>query len=629
MSSLANLLKNIKRYAKHKNAAQLEKIKQTAAEVLEKHKSLDLEIIDKKHPESIHYTPLHAAINIGSLEVFELLIEMGASPFFKPNNSQSMSVILDLANSDSEDKKRLFNWLIQDEHSPIFTWKKLEKNNNELFLEFQKSGLVPEEQSDILPLHKAIEAGRLDLVKAIISLSDSIEKAGNIVNKSILKPAIINFLEEKENAKEILIYLLKQANLEKEELIKLPALIASCIPKVKDNLVYEVVKLLVKHGANPNVFTSSNGMTLVMYAMAHGYKKLFNFLLKKVDAKILNHEAFSSPYYLAFQLFNISSNGLTSDIPKLIVKLKERGVEFDRIISKPVLIEHFPMHAKGEGLVENMPILHFYLSSLEAETFFSSIDKHIEVIQTLIANGADPLAKAKFTLTKESFEPNQKEVKQMELTASEYFKNIIEKIHDKGSLLKNYQDEQAFLAEISSKDKEEQKDLRKLFCQFRNLLLVLSGQEPNYSKLPKSKKSDKSEVAVTVALKPVIEPNLAALEPLSIFDKLILARTDEKQDSWKVLKKELVDFVKEAQTKEDFLERIEKCKKPLQLHYDISTSSKGEIVYGSRAYRFFHYFDTYKCPNSWEQLRKWGQDKYEVDINIQNERNNSVALAHG
>lgn len=323
------------------------------------------------------------------------------------------------------------------------------------------------------------------------------------------------------------------------------------------------------------------------------------------------------------------------------MRLKERGVEFDRIISKPLLIEHFPMHAEGEGLAENMSVLHFYLSSLETETFFSSIDKHIEVIQTLIANGANPLAKAKFTLTKESSESNQKEVKQMELTASEYFKNIIEKIHDKGSLLKNYKDEQAFLAEISSKSNEEQKDLCKLFCQFRNFLLVLSGEEPNYSKLPKRKKSDKSEVPVTVApklvetaepveaLKPVAEPSLAALEPLSIFDKLILARTDEKQDNWKVLKKELVDFVKEAQTKEDFLERIEKCKKPLQLHYDISTGSKGEIVYGSRAYRFFHYFDTYKFPNSWEQLRKWGQDKYEVDINIQNERNNSIALANG
>ncbi|MCW8444475.1 Fic family protein [Fluoribacter gormanii] len=108
--------------------------------------------------------------------------------------------------------------------------------------------------------------------------------------------------------------------------------------------------------------------------------------------------------------------------------------------------------------------------------------------------------------------------------------------------------------------------------------------------------------------------------------RLLGARETKNQKEWQVLKKSLVNYVKESESLSDFLARVEQLKKPLQLHFNVTTNPQGEVIYGSAMYRFFHYFDPYKFPNSWETLRKFGQDTYGIDINEQYEPKKALQL---
>lgn len=71
----------------------------------------------------------------------------------------------------------------------------------------------------------------------------------------------------------------------------------------------------------------------------------------------------------------------------------------------------------------------------------------------------------------------------------------------------------------------------------------------------------------------------------------------------------MLEYVKQVESLQEFLFRIDQFKKPLQLHYNISTNSEGKVVsQGSLLYRFFHMFDSHKFPQSWGTLRQFGKD---------------------
>lgn len=54
------------------------------------------------------------------------------------------------------------------------------------------------------------------------------------------------------------------------------------------------------------------------------------------------------------------------------------------------------------------------------------------------------------------------------------------------------------------------------------------------------------------------------------------------QNEWNILKNSMIDFIKESDSLPDFLARGEQFKKPLHLHFNITTNIKGEVVrYGS------------------------------------------------
>ncbi|PWY55012.1 hypothetical protein DGG96_13950 [Legionella qingyii] len=132
-----------------------------------------------------------------------------------------------------------------------------------------------------------------------------------------------------------------------------------------------------------------------------------------------------------------------------------------------------------------------------------------------------------------------------------------------------------------------------------------------------------------------LDPNNAELKsdividnfnPQEFEDKLLKERGSNNQKEWQALQKSLVNYVKESESLSDFLARVKQLKKTLQLHFYVTTNSIGEEIYGSEMYRFFHYFDSYKFPNSWETLRKFGQDTYGIDINTQDEQNDALQL---
>ncbi|MFJ1268561.1 hypothetical protein ACD661_08355 [Legionella lytica] len=390
------------------------------------------------------------------------------------------------------------------------------------------------------------------------------------------------------------------------------------------------MELLLQHGAILEVTNPHNGKTPLMTAMSMGYFSLFTFFLAKADASTLNHRTISKPYYLLFQLFDVYENRLVElDIFALLAELKNKGLEFDKTIDYSAPSDpfgHRSYEKQREIFASNMSLLHFYVDNLthNRDDFFPLLDKHLNVIQALIAQGVDFTVKATFISTKEEGMNEAYEAKKVkiirELTAAEYLRHIAEEIigYDSDAyLIKAYQDENEFLQHIEPRSRTGQIKLHQRFHQFRNLERVLSGKKPLvYSGLPDVRKIEQ------LALKHHDSPEGHApdMDPQSVNTGLLHARDRADHDKWDKLKKLIVDYVKNAESLPDFLERVEEFKTPLQLHFEVNKDAQGEVVsYGSWLYRCVHYFDPYKYPNSWEALRAFGKKTYGIDINTQYE----------
>lgn len=633
--SIENLYSAINEYNGSKNKAKkLKDIKSKAKKVIKEHQTLNL------HHDSISSfaaCPLQAAIDC--LDVFKMLVGLGANPFFNPKPELDSPIDI-LANKYfssycKTEEEVTFEWLMTDKDSPVFTWNKLAENSR-LYQEFIAANLAPKDlQINELPIHVAIQAGRIDLVQEVIKAAGSMQAAGDINRMSILSSAIQAVFLGQKNALEILQYLLQQgASTQKSNGLKLPPIMQVLTAQVfflshgQEKLASTLVELLLKHGATLEVTNPNNGNNPLMTAMSMGYSSLFTSFLAKADVITLNHRATSKPYYLLFQLFDVFENRLVGlDILNLLSELKSKGLEFDKTIDYSAPADPFGNSSYGERrevFASNMSLLHFYVDNLthKQDDFFPSLDKHLAVIQALIAHGVDPKVKATFTFTKEERVEGVYETKKVkisrELTAAEYLRQIADKVigYDSGAhLIKLYHDENEFLQHIEHKSSEEQIKLHKHFHQFRNLERVLSGEKPLvYSGLPDARKIEQ------LALKrPDSQEELAPSVNLNIVKAgLLNARDLHDHDDWKRLKNSIVDYVKGAESLPEFLERVEQFKKPLQLHFDVNMDANGEVVsYGSLSYRFFHYFDPYKFPSSWESLRAFGQKTYGVDINIQ------------
>ncbi|MCW8409614.1 ankyrin repeat domain-containing protein [Legionella sp. PATHC035] len=617
---------------------QLKKIEELANKVLEKHHTLNL-----VQEDALRKTPLEAAIFAASLPAFQLLLGLGADLFFK-SKPDMMSAIDILAYMSLRlpytSKKPLFEWIMTAKESPVFNWTRL-NDNPTLFAAFQQAGLIPQKPTlNELPIHVAIQAGQIDLIQQVVKAAGSIQKAGDFCQMSILKPAILAVLKGQKHSLAILRYLLQQgASNQTWDTNNLPALMQAILTENpahfydgNQEAVVDIVNLLFEYGATLDVTEPTKNNTPLMSAMERGHKNLFYCLLEKADAKVLNHCAALPPHYLIFQLFNKFANRLRRiDVLKLLAELKEKGLEFDKTIDCSYQIDPFNEKSLSETRAvsaQNMSVLHYYIQNMKISTDdpLESMDEHLKIIQALIAHGVNFKTKATFTLTPNVMTADsgaQKVQSRMELTASEYARKIAYHIlnHYHASLIKEHQDENAFLRDITDQSREEQTRLHKIFHQFRNLERVLSGEKSlPYCGLPNIKKREQCALQKPKAeSKPI--PALyqlvleADFEPTRFKSLLINARTQHIHSSWQALKTSLVDYVKETDSLQDFLARLEQFKESLQLHFNVTTNSKGEVIYGSRIYRFFHYFDPHKFPNSWETLRKYGQETYGIDIN--------------
>ncbi len=619
---------------------QLKTIENLARKVIKKHGSLNF------YYDHAYYrtTPLEAGIRAASLDVLQLLIKLGADLFFKPQPDMPSAIEL-LANnyfslSARKENMSLFEWVTRDAESPLFTWEKL-KSHKALFQAFIGFGLMPEKQYvNHLPIHAAIQANRLALVRGVLAAAGSMQKAGDIKWLSVLQPAIVAVLEGKPAAMELLKYLLSQgASLLNGDSFNLPPLVQAIsaailyVSNVKEDDVLELVKLLLEQGATLDVTNPNSGYTPLMSAMTVGNKKLFYYLLEKADAKALNHQAQIRPYYLIFQLFSDMDNRIgQADALELLAKLKAKGLEFDKTIHGTSFVDPFSDDSYA-GITRvsgrNMSLLHFYVEkmALSVGDAFFDLEKHLVLIQSLITHGADPQVKATFTSDSSerdrfsSAPPAAR--KSIELTAAEYARTILYKIvdrYDPGAvayLIKTYKDEHEFLKNITHKSKEEQIRAHKKFHQFRNLERCLSGESVlPYCGLPDIRKITKSASKELKAEKPAADFNSQTFEA-----KLLNARAQQNQVLWDSLQKEMIGYVEAADSVREFLARAEQFKKPLQLHFNSTTNSKGEVVYsGSAMYRFFHLLDAHKFPGSWEAVRKFGQETYGIDINTQYEQ---------
>ncbi|MDR3502408.1 MAG: hypothetical protein P4L79_07480 [Legionella sp.] len=633
--SIESLFTAITEYNGSKNKAKkLKEIESKAKKVIKEHKTLDLAY---ESLSSFAVNPLQAAI--GSLDVFKLLIGLGANPFFNPKPELGSPIDI-LANKYfsaycKNEEKAVFEWLITAKESPVFTWAKLSTNSH-LSAAFESAGLIPKEPLiDELPIHAAIQAGRIDLVKEVINVAGSMQAAGDINRMSILSSAIRAVFLGQKNALELFLYLLEQgASTQLSNGSKLSPIIQVLTARVffhsnaQEKLVSDLVKWLLERGATLEVSNPHNGNNPLMTAMSMGYPSLFDFFLEKANAATLNHRATSKPNYLLFQLFDEYENRLVGlDILKLLPALKNKGLEFDKIIDYSSPADPFgnsSYEERREAFASNMSLLHFYVDNLthNRDDFFALLDKRLELIQALIANGVAPDVKATFTYIKEERVEGAYETKKVkisrELTAAEYLRQIADKVIDHDSdayLIKTYPNENEFLQHIGHKSREEQIRLHKQFHQFRNLERVLSGERPLvYSGLPDVRKIE--QLALT--RQDSQEELVPGIDPNTVKAGLLNARDLKDHGDWAELKKSIVDYVKDAGSLQDFLERVEQFKKPLQLHFDINTDANGEVVsYGSMTYRFFHYFDPYKFPGSWESLRTYGKNTYGVDINTQ------------
>ncbi|WP_058534325.1 ankyrin repeat domain-containing protein [Legionella saoudiensis] len=633
--SIDNLFNAINEYNESKNKAKkLKDIESKANKVIKKHNTLNLIY------ESLSFfavNPLQAAI--GSLEVFKLLIRLGANPFFDftPEQGPPIDILANkyFASHSNIEERATFEWLMTAQDSPIFTWNKLAENS-QFFQEFVTSNLIPKElQVNELPIHVAIQAGRIDLVKEVLKAAGSMQAAGDVNRMSILSSAIQAVFLGQENAMEILLYLLSEgASTHKSNGLKLLPIMQVLTSRVfllsngQEKLASTLVNLLLEHGATLEVTNPHNSHNPLMTAMSMGYNSLFNFFLDKADATTLNHRASSKPYYLLFQLFDEYENRLAGlEVLKLLPELKNKGLKFDKTIDYISPADPFNARASEEQIevyASNMSVLHFYVDNLshKRNEFFPSLDKHFKLIQALIVNGVNPNTKATFTFTKEERvegDYERKKVKEtLELTAAEYLRKIADKVigYDTDAyLIKAYPEENEFLKQINYKSRDAQIELHKKFHQFRNLERVLSGEKPLvYSGLPDIRKIEQLALKQQAS----VEEHLPDMEPDRIEGSLLNARNLKSHEAWRELKKSLVDYVKSAESLQDFLERVDQFKKPLQLHFEVTTNAKGEVISsGSWVYRLFHYFDPYKFPSSWESVRAFGQKTYGIDINIQ------------
>ncbi|USQ13645.1 hypothetical protein J2N86_13345 [Legionella lytica] len=633
--SLESLFVAINEYHGSKNKTKkLKEIKSKAENVIKKYNTLDLAYRD---PVTFLPVNLLQAAMVSS-DVFKLLVGLGANPFFNGKSERDSPINL-LAYKYfpgycNVEERVIFEWLMTDKESPVFTWSKLAEKES-LFNAFVTAGLVPREwQIDELPIHVAIQAGRLDLVQEVLKAAGSMQAAGDINQMSILSSAIRAVCLGKENAIEIFLYLLREgASTQLSNGLKLPPIIQLLTErvflqsKVEEKLVFNMVKWLLEHDARLDVTNPNDGSTPLMTAMSMGYHSVFDLFLETADAATLNHRATSKPNYLLFQFFD--ENRLVDlDILKLLPELKSKGLEFDKTINYSSPADPFNNRLYGERreiFASHMSLLHFYVDNLthnNRDDFFPLLDKRLEVIQALIAHGIDPKATATFTYTKNERVEGAYETKKVkisrELTAAEYLRQIADKVisHDSDAyLIKTYRDENEFLQHIEIRSRNEQIKLHKQFHQFRNLERVLSGEKPLvYSGLPDVRKMEQ------LALKSQGSQDgfVSGLDPNTVKNRLLDARESKDHEDWKELKKAMVDYVKQAESLQDFLERVEQFKQPLQLHFDVNRDANGEVVsYGSLSYRFFHYFDPHKFPSSWESLRAFGQTTYGVDINTE------------
>jgi ankyrin repeat protein len=310
----------------------LKTIESLAKKVLKEHTTLNV----FSNSLGVQLSPLAAAVNRASFEVFQLLIKLGADPFYtpKPEVPSAMEILATeyFSQSPNVRKTDLFEWVMKNEESPVFTWAKL-NSNKILFDAFNDAGLIPKANYiNKLPIHVAIEAGRMDLVREVINAAGSIQKAGDICRMSILQPAIIAVLKDQKNALELLTYLITMgASTQTPDINNVPAIMQTITAHIynsgiKEESVFDLVTFLVGIGVPLDVTNPYNGYTPILAAAASGYKKLFNFLLEKADAKTLNHRATMTPNYLLFQLFDKYNNKFSHlEILESIAQTQRKG----------------------------------------------------------------------------------------------------------------------------------------------------------------------------------------------------------------------------------------------------------------------------------------------------------------
>lgn len=660
-------------YSRKSRVTKLGEISKKASKVIKEFGSLNV-----FYEHSYYNSPLEAAIRNDSLELFILLVSLGADPLFKPSaDLPSAAEILgriyyDVSRFDYTRFK--YEWIMLDKDSPLLTWGRL-KANAPLFNKFKEANLISDKGFiDKLPLHVAVEAGRFDLVQEVIQAAGSIQKSGDVWGASILKSAILAVLKGKKNSLVILNYLVKNgADFLAGDIHNLPAIIqviyASTLylnkSNVREEKIISVVKLLLENGASLDVVNPNNGFNPLMSALLAGHTDLFTYLLESADTNTINYQAKSIPGTMAFQLFDRDECKIPqSEILKFLPTLKIKGLMFDQTKEKRYFTSPFESATDGSNTklsAANMSILHYYVDGLAHNRGdpFESMDRHIGTIQTLLTYGVNPTIKATLTQTNEQGDSNGRENRKvhatLELTAAEYVRQIVLAeyvrqnsfpfdeitpfgyfIYTNFHQLLHSKDESSLLNRISHLDKSVQVNYHKKFHQFRNLELVLSGQKPiPYAGMPDADKLarvalkkqlpvvthqplDNSKPEVAIDTSKQTQARKETFKPEKIEANLFIARGQHNQSEWQAIKKPLIEFVKQAESMQEFLTRIKQFETPLQLHYNITTNPEGKVIsQGSFLYRFFHMFDSHKFPQSWETLRQFGKDTYGVDINTE------------
>lgn len=616
-NTVKNLIAAIHKYSSNNTnaATQLKNIEQLAKEVLHEHQTLD---VAYTYSYGTNTSPLSASIYANALEVFQLLIKLGASPFFKFDRT-SPSVIEKTAQDnlmfvDRSIYHAPYQWLMNSKDSPILNWASLQ-NHGALYDQFKAANLL-RANADFsnLPMHVAIRNGRMDLVQEVILAAGDVECAGDIAKQSLLHLAIYGVLSETPQAMDILKYLLKHgASIATFSVFDSPAIFSVLeilivakvgISETQQQLAIQVIELLLAHGATLDIATCYRNQTPIMMSLIIGSRKLYDFILEKTNSNTLNCTG-TNEGSLLFKFLS-RDNQLGQVTSRDLDRLKERGVDFSKNTDLTSVSSPFGKKRDLACHATNMTVLHRYVDRI-AKTIglplLHSLPEHLKIIKTLIAHGAIPTAKATFT-------KHDSEYLSVELTAAQYFRELTatlmdDDIHD--SYIKNYQDEAQLLNAIDYKSPKEQKTIHQKFHEFRNIERALAGKSIlPYSGLPK-----KSNSAPPPAKKNVV---LADLDPHNFETQLNHAKDQKNKTDWQAIKKFLVMHVQKSDSLEDFLERVERFKKPLQLHYD---SNERTGVNGSLIYRLFHYFDEYRFTSSWEQLQTFAQNKFGVNINTQ------------